>query len=51
MHMNASLEGGSIRKILGFTAVTMKAAVFWDVDNQLVPHRRYITSQVQSPAG
>jgi hypothetical protein len=30
---------------------TMKNAVFWDIKNQLVPHRRHITSPLQDPAG
>jgi hypothetical protein len=34
-----------------FTAVTMKNAVFWDIKNQFVLHRRHITSPLQSPAG
>jgi hypothetical protein len=29
----------------------MKNAVFWDVKTQFVPHRRHITSPLQSPAG
>jgi hypothetical protein len=33
-----------------FTAVTMKSAVFWDRTTQFVPHRRHITSPLQSPA-
>jgi hypothetical protein len=32
-------------------AVTMKNAVFWDIKIQFVPHRRHITSLLQSPAG
>jgi hypothetical protein len=32
------------------TAVTMKNVVFWDIKTQLVPHRRHITSPLQSPA-
>jgi hypothetical protein len=31
------------------TAVTMKNAVFWDVKTQFIPHRRHITSPLQSP--
>jgi hypothetical protein len=34
-----------------FTAVNMKNVVFWDIKTQLVPHRRLITSPLQSPAG
>jgi hypothetical protein len=34
-----------------FTAVTMKNVVFWDIKTQFVPHRRNITSPLQSPAG
>jgi hypothetical protein len=33
------------------TAVTMKNAVFWDIKTQFILHSRYITSQLQSPAG
>jgi hypothetical protein len=32
------------------TAVTMMNAVFWDIKTQFVPHRRHITSPLQSPA-
>jgi hypothetical protein len=31
-------------------AVTMKNAVFWDINPQFVLHRRHITSPLQSPA-
>jgi hypothetical protein len=34
-----------------FTAVTMKNAVFSDIKTQFIPHRRHITSPLQSPAG
>jgi hypothetical protein len=33
------------------TAVTMKNAVFWDIETQIVPYRRHITSPLQSSAG
>jgi hypothetical protein len=33
------------------TAVTVKNVVFWDIRTQFVPHRRYIASALQSPAG
>jgi hypothetical protein len=29
----------------------MVNAVFWDIKTQFVPHRRHITSPLQSPAG
>jgi hypothetical protein len=29
----------------------MKKAVFWDIQTQFIPHRRHITSPLQSPAG
>jgi hypothetical protein len=29
----------------------MKNAVFWNRETQFVPHRRHITSPLQSPAG
>jgi hypothetical protein len=31
-------------------AVTMKNVVSWDMKTQFVPHRRHITSPLQSPA-
>jgi hypothetical protein len=34
-----------------FTAVTMKNAVFWDIETQFIPHRRHNTSPLQSLAG
>jgi hypothetical protein len=34
-----------------FTAVTMNNAVFWEIKTQFVPHRRHITSPLQSSAG
>jgi hypothetical protein len=34
-----------------FTSVTMKNAVFWDIKSQFIPHRKHITSPLQSPAG
>jgi hypothetical protein len=33
-----------------FTDLTMKNVVFWDIKPQFVPHRRHITSPLQSPA-
>jgi hypothetical protein len=35
----------------GFTVVTTKNAVFWHIKTQFVPHRRHITSTIQSSAG
>jgi hypothetical protein len=37
--------------ITGWVAVSMKNAVFWDIKSQFLPHRRHITSSLQSPAG
>jgi hypothetical protein len=37
--------------VWGFTTVTMKSTVFWDIKTQFVPHRRDVTSPLQSPAG
>jgi hypothetical protein len=34
-----------------FAAVTMKNGVFWDIKPQFIPHRRHITSPLQTPAG
>jgi hypothetical protein len=34
-----------------FSAVTMKNAVFWDINTEFVLHRRRIASPLQSPAG
>jgi hypothetical protein len=33
------------------TAVAMKNVVFWDIRTQYVPHRKHITSPLQSPGG
>jgi hypothetical protein len=33
-----------------YTAGTMKNAVFWDIKTLFVPHRKHITSPLQSPA-
>jgi hypothetical protein len=32
------------------TAVAMKDVVLWDIKTQFIPHRRHITSSLQSPA-
>jgi hypothetical protein len=49
--MEHGLEGVDfIVRFEVFTAVTMKNAVFWDIKTQFVPHRRHITSPLQSPA-
>jgi hypothetical protein len=37
-----------LHKIQVFTAVTKKNAVFWEIKTQFVPHRRHITSTLQS---
>jgi hypothetical protein len=37
-------------KNLGFTAVTMKNAVLWDIKNQFVPHRKHVTPRLQGPS-
>jgi hypothetical protein len=34
-----------------FMAGTMKNVVFWDIKTQFIPHRRHITSWLQSQAG
>jgi hypothetical protein len=36
-------------KIWVFSAVTMKNGVFWDIKPQFVPHKKHITSPLQSP--
>jgi hypothetical protein len=33
-----------------FTAMTMKYAVFWDIEIQFVPHRKRVISPLQSLA-
>jgi hypothetical protein len=33
-----------------FTPVTMKNVDFWDIKTHFVPHRRHITSRLQTPA-
>jgi hypothetical protein len=35
-----------ILKFEAFTAVTMKNAVFWDINTQFVPHRKRITRRL-----
>jgi hypothetical protein len=39
------------RRVEDFTAVTMKNVVFWDIKTQVIPHRKHITSPLQSLAG
>jgi hypothetical protein len=34
-----------------FTAVTMNNDFFWDINTQFAPHRKHITSPLQSQAG
>jgi hypothetical protein len=34
-----------------FTAETMKNAVFWDMKTQFIPHKKHITSPLQTTAG
>jgi hypothetical protein len=34
-----------------FTACTMRNVVFWDIKTQFVPHRKHITSPLQSLDG
>jgi hypothetical protein len=34
-----------------FMAVTVRNAVFWDIKTKFIPHKRHITSPLQSPAG
>jgi hypothetical protein len=38
-------------KILGFTSVTMKNVVSWNIKTQFIPQRKNITFPLQSPAG
>jgi hypothetical protein len=42
---------GIIARFEVFTAVTMKNPAFLDVKSQFIPHRKYITPQLQRPAG
>jgi hypothetical protein len=52
-----SINEASVRKheisvrVGGFTGVTMKNAVFWDIRLQFVHKRKHITSPLESPAG
>jgi hypothetical protein len=43
-------DGKSFIRYEVFTVVTMKNALFWNIRSQFVPHRRHITSPLQSPA-
>jgi hypothetical protein len=38
-------------KFYVYSAMTTKNVVFWNIKTQVVPHRRHITSPLQSPAG
>jgi hypothetical protein len=40
----------TVKSFVVFTAVTMKNVVFRDIKTQFVPHRKHITSPLQSPA-
>jgi hypothetical protein len=40
-----------LHKFWGFHGGDMKNVVFWDINTQFVPHRRHITSRLQSPTG
>jgi hypothetical protein len=43
-----------LNALVGFEvskAVTINNVVFWDIKTQLLLHRKYITSPLQSPAG
>jgi hypothetical protein len=49
---NNKLSKINMKSYVGFEVsktVTMKNAVFWDIKTQFVPHRRHITSPLQSP--
>jgi hypothetical protein len=53
VHLNPTISfvpQGCVRLAV-FTAVTMKNVVLWNIRAQFVPHRRHITSPLQSPAG
>jgi hypothetical protein len=39
-----TVENTSFVRFKGFTAVTMKNVVFWDIKTKFVPRRRHITS-------
>jgi hypothetical protein len=47
-HYISATESSQLVRFEVFTAVTMKN-VFWDIKAQFVPHRRHITSLLQSP--
>jgi hypothetical protein len=49
-HYVSTTESSQLMLFEVFTAVTMKNAVFWDIKTQFVPHRRHITSPLQSSA-
>jgi hypothetical protein len=37
--------------ILGFHGGDYEEVVFWDIKTQFIPHRKHITSPLQSPDG
>jgi hypothetical protein len=52
MYIDSKLHGNmSNVRFEVFRAVTMKNAVFWDINTQSVLHRRQVTSPLQSPTG
>jgi hypothetical protein len=48
--MNRSNEDNCVRFEV-IAAVALKNGVFLDIRTQFIPHRRHITSPLQSPAG
>jgi hypothetical protein len=51
IHLNNRNRKYAVVRSEVFMAVTMKNVVFWDIRTQFVPHRRHITSPLQSSAG
>jgi hypothetical protein len=49
--LRPTLNELSLVRFVVFTAVAMKNAVFWDMETQLVPHRKHITVPIQIPVG
>jgi hypothetical protein len=43
-------RGSGTCKIWAFTAVALMNVVFCDIKSQFVPHRKHITSPLDSPA-
>jgi hypothetical protein len=45
------IEGGERGSVSSEVILGIKNVVSWDINTQFLPHKRHITSPLQSPAG